>query len=363
MTTPLPARVVAGLALAVAGALPTQAAAAPIADSGTPTLPAFSGAPAIANEIANPTNPPQNPFMAREPELEHPQRHLDDRRLSAERAARATRSSRARSRCRRRCAARSPSTSRAHRHRLPLAARAADGEDHRPADAADHRRVHAARRARTRPTRPSIRTSPVAATSSSTKRTGCGSRPRPTTSTSSARRPPATGFVLKRDYDLTAGARRRDRAHHLRPARLQPPDLVRLQGQRQGRHARSQDRRAEGEEARRGDPELVRDRRGRRLHRLRQAHVSVQGKRQRQAADRVEEALSELGDRQAEPGQRRLRHDADAHGLRLRRDHRQRRPDEHRRLPHASESSSAARSARSANSRCSASAAAPPRTR
>ena len=67
MTTPLPARVVAGLALALAGALPTQAAAAPIADSGTPSLPAFSGAAASAQKIGDPANPPQNPYMARDP--------------------------------------------------------------------------------------------------------------------------------------------------------------------------------------------------------------------------------------------------------------------------------------------------------
>ena len=56
MTTPLPARVVAGLALALAGALPTQAAAAPIADTGTPSLPDFPGAAATAQKIKDPAN-------------------------------------------------------------------------------------------------------------------------------------------------------------------------------------------------------------------------------------------------------------------------------------------------------------------
>ncbi len=42
----------------------------------------------------------------------------------------------------------------------------------------------------------------------------------------------------------------------------------------------------EGEDARRGDRELVRGRRGRRLHRLRPADVPVQGRRQRPPAGR-----------------------------------------------------------------------------
>ena len=58
---------------------------------------------------------------------------------------------------------------------------------------------------------------------------------------------------------------------------------------------------------------------------------------ERHAEDRLEVRLQELRDRQAEPGRRRLGHDADDHGRRLRRDHRQRRSDERRRLPHARE--------------------------
>ena len=45
----------------------SSAGAAPIADTGTPSLPAFSGAPATAKPIKDPTIAPQNPFMAPNP--------------------------------------------------------------------------------------------------------------------------------------------------------------------------------------------------------------------------------------------------------------------------------------------------------
>ena len=96
-------------------------------------------------------------------------------------------------------------------------------------------------------------------------------------------------LTLERDYDLTSVLDERDRADHLRAARLRRPDLVRLEEERQGRHARparpgrSKVIKLDG----RGDRELVRGRRGRRLHRLRQAHVPVQGQQERQAADRL----------------------------------------------------------------------------
>ena len=92
----------------------------------------------------------------------------------------------------------------------------------------------------------------------------------------------------------------------------------------------------------RGDRELVRGRRGRRLHRLRQAHVPVQGERER-ACPRVVwkkryENSGIVKPSQVDAG---IRHDADDHGQRLRRDHRQRRPDERRRLPHGDASCTA----------------------
>jgi len=58
---------VAGLASLFALAATSPAAAAPIADAGTPSLPAFSGAPASAHKVSDPTNPPQNPYMAADP--------------------------------------------------------------------------------------------------------------------------------------------------------------------------------------------------------------------------------------------------------------------------------------------------------
>ena len=61
-------------------------------------------------------------------------------------------------------------------------------------------------------------------------------------------------------------------------------------------------------------------------------HVPLQ-RPQRQAARRLEGPLPELRRRQARPGRRRLGHHADDHERRLRRDHRQRGPDERRRLP------------------------------
>ena len=72
--------------------------------------------------------------------------------------------------------------------------------------------------------------------------------------------------------------RQRDRADHLGAARLLRPALVRRQAERQGRHAGPArpaqiDDQAHGG----GDRELLRGRQGRRLHRLRQADVPLQG--------------------------------------------------------------------------------------
>jgi len=55
--------------IAAAGSLLTAAAASavPIPDTGTPSLPAFSGAAATPKKVKDPTKAPQNPFMARNP--------------------------------------------------------------------------------------------------------------------------------------------------------------------------------------------------------------------------------------------------------------------------------------------------------
>ena len=55
--------------------------------------------------------------------------------------------------------------------------------------------------------------------------------------------------TLERDYDLTSVLDPVDRADQLGAAGLQRPDLVRLEGERQGRDAEHEDRRPQGEDA------------------------------------------------------------------------------------------------------------------
>ena len=61
------ASVVAVATAAVTLALSATASALPIADAGTPSLPNFSGAAATAQKVKDPTKAPQNPFMATNP--------------------------------------------------------------------------------------------------------------------------------------------------------------------------------------------------------------------------------------------------------------------------------------------------------
>ena len=56
-----------GLGAVVALALAVPATAEPIPSVGLPSLPTFEGAPATANKIKRPTRPPQNPFLAPDP--------------------------------------------------------------------------------------------------------------------------------------------------------------------------------------------------------------------------------------------------------------------------------------------------------
>ena len=83
----------------------------------------------------------------------------------------------------------------------------------------------------------------------------------------------------------------------------------------------------------------------RRLHRLRQAHVPLQGRTRAGPPWSLVGRLSQLRHRQAQPGRRRLGHHADGHARRLRRHHRQRRPDGRRRLPDERQAAQAARRA------------------
>jgi hypothetical protein len=59
--------VVAVIAIVAALALSAAAPAAPIADTGSPSLPAYTGAAATPHKIKDPADPPQNPFMAKNP--------------------------------------------------------------------------------------------------------------------------------------------------------------------------------------------------------------------------------------------------------------------------------------------------------
>ncbi len=61
------ASVAAAVAAVIALTLAAPALATPIADTGTPSLPAFSGAAATASKIKDPTIAPQNPYMAANP--------------------------------------------------------------------------------------------------------------------------------------------------------------------------------------------------------------------------------------------------------------------------------------------------------
>ena len=76
-----------------------------------------------------------------------------------------------------------------------------------------------------------------------------------------------------------------------------------------------------------GGRELLRGRKERRLHRVGQADVPVRRHQERCAQNRLEGGLSELRNRQAEPGGRGLGDDPHDHERPLRGDHRQRGPD------------------------------------
>ena len=94
-------------------------------------------------------------------------------------------------------------------------------------------------------------------------------------------------LTLEADYDLTGVLDADDRADHLGAARLQRAGSG-SSPSRTARSARSTRRPAtiKVKTIERGDRELVRGRRGRRLHRLRQAHVPLQG-RQAAASRRI----------------------------------------------------------------------------
>ena len=356
------ASVVAVATAAVTLGLSATASALPIADAGTPSLPNFSGAAATAKKVKDPTKAPQNPFMAANPNSNI---HNDTWMTDAYQRSgplgddlQATSGATPPSLC--------GSISFDTQGRLlsvcPSSVSPPVARIVRPEHARGDLRAH-----------PADRPEPARDQGVPELHRGRLLLPR--------RREPDVGPDQDRPHLRPQRGRRRqdadareglrpdrgprpgDRAHHLRAARLQRPDLVRLQDRRQDRHAQHEDRRDQGQDHERGDRELVRGRRGRRLHRLRQAHVPVQGDEEGHPADRLAEGLSELRDREAEPGQRRLRHDPDDHGERPGRDHRQRRSDERRRLPQQARPSTRARSGSCASSPSSRRAPARPRTR
>ena len=274
------------------------------------------------------------PVHGAEPAQQHPQRHLDDGRLPRTRPTRTL--ARGALECDVACAVRVAHLpfARIPGERLPVADRAAAGAGDRPTVAraarqlrdaerprpAGHqgvpelrrRRLLLPRRARPRLERhqdePSVRAS------------GLGGRPNH-----------HEDGRLRPDQRARAG-----RAHQLGAARLPRPHLVRLEEERQGRNPQHEDAQDPRHPARRGHPELVHGRPSRHLRGVEQAHVPLP-RAQWQAADSVEGHVRQLRRREARPGRRRLGHHADDHERRLRRDHRQRGPDERGRVPQGRE--------------------------
>ena len=58
---------IAGAVAAATILFTATAGAAPIADTGVPSIPTYQGEPAVKNPISKPTKPEQNPFMAANP--------------------------------------------------------------------------------------------------------------------------------------------------------------------------------------------------------------------------------------------------------------------------------------------------------
>ena len=213
-----------------------------------PSLPDFQGS-AVKPHPITPTRAPQNPFIARQPVQQHPQRHLDDRRLPA---SPGRSGSNLVATLRRegglRCAARSPST---------------------PAGGSSPSAPRPARRPQARIIDPDNLATidsfdlPQAPDPPGTQTyqnfTGGGyffldNKDRIWVPTKTDHI-----FVIGESADgqtLAQAARLRPhrrprrghRADHLGAARLLRPDLVRLEEERQGRDARPQDRQGQGED-------------------------------------------------------------------------------------------------------------------
>ena len=300
------------VAIATAGVLAASASATPIADAGTPSIPTHQGGPVEANPIKHATKPEQNPFMAANPNSNiHNDTWMTDAYQPQGPARRTRRSTTARREAAALCGSLAfDSAGRIVSVCPSLFARRRRGSSTRTRWRRSPPRP--ARRPEPARARSRTRTSPAAATSSSTEGPDLGAdedRPH---------------LRAREGADGQARARAR-----LRPDRRprhgpsgSPPRCRTSTGRiwfvskQNGKVGTLDPKTGKSKVIRlgRGDRELVRGRRGRRLHRLRQADVPVQGDENGEAEDRLAGELPELRDRQAEPGRRRLRDDADDHG-------------------------------------------------
>ena len=148
--------------------------------------------------------------------------------------------------------------------------------------------------------------------------------------------PDGRSITKVRDYDLTSVLERR-RAHQLGAAGLPGPHLVRLEEERQGRDPQHEDapdprRSGSARTSRTRSPSTAAGSTSSRA-----SGCTASGPRRGKPQVQWKVTLRQLRHREAGPGRRRLGHHADDHEGRLRRDHRQRRPDERGRLPQGRE--------------------------
>ena len=335
----------AGLALFAATAL-----ADPIASGGpAPSLPAFQGVAAKSHPIKGTTKPPQNPFLARNPNSNiHNDTWMTDAYQRAGPARAATcrrRRSEAASRCAARIAFDTPGPARlaSARPRSPRRRRGSSTrtrwrrsrtydlpECPRPARHQDVPELHRRRLLLPRQPGPHLG----------------ADQDRPHLRPRRERRRPQLEKVG--DYDLTGVL---DAANERITSAL--PDFkgrIWFVSKQNGKIGTLDPKTGadQGAEARRGGRELLRRGQAGRVTSSPTSGCTASRPAGTARRTSLEGRLHELRDRQAGPGRRRLGHDADDHERRLRRDHRQRRPDERRRLPHRREARARASSASSA---------------
>ncbi len=239
------------------------------------------------------------PVHGGQPRRQHPQRHLDDRRLPVRRAARP----RPRDADRRLCAVAMRLArvrqGRADRLDLPVVRSRAADPRLRSGDARDPRDLRAARRAE--PARHDVLSELHRRRLLLPRRQGphleCD-QDEPSVGGRGARRGPLAGAGRRlRPLGRVGG----QPADLLGAARLARAHLDRLQAGRPRRRARHRHPQDQDDHAPRADRELLRRRPCRPLHRVRQAHVPVQRRRRQPAGRRLEGDLLQLGHPQAGP--------------------------------------------------------------